>query len=81
MLNDILWDKSHCDGIALKPFLQVVSLISKLKVCLQRVYMRVCQPYLHSGCECCYTGIIRDFPLYLEPKKDFKNCNIYLIML
>jgi len=37
MLNDILWDKSHCDGIALKPFLQVVSLVSKLKVCLQRV--------------------------------------------
>ena len=38
MLNDILLDKSHCDGIGLKPFLQVVSLISKLKVCLQRVY-------------------------------------------
>ena len=50
MLNDILWDKSHCDGIALKPFLQVVSLISKLKVCLQRVYnIGVCQPYLCFG--------------------------------
>ena len=32
-------------------------------------------------CECCYTGIIRDFPLYFELKKDFKNCNIYLIVL
>ena len=38
MLNDIFRDKSPCDGIGLKSFLQVVSLISKLKVCLQRVY-------------------------------------------
>jgi len=38
MPNDIFWDKSHCDGIGLKSFLQVVSLISKLKVYLQRVY-------------------------------------------
>jgi len=51
MLNDIFWDKSPCHDIGLKSFLQVVSLISKLKVCLQRVYMRVCQPYLHSGYE------------------------------
>jgi len=39
MLKDIFWDKSHCDGIGLKSFIQVVSLISRLKVCLQRVYM------------------------------------------
>ena len=38
MLNDIFWDKSHCDGLGLKSFPQFVSLISKLKVCLQKVY-------------------------------------------
>ena len=30
------WDKSPCDGIGLESFLQVVSMISKIKVYLQR---------------------------------------------
>ena len=58
MLNDIFWDKSLCDGISLKSFLQVVSLISKLKVCLQRenifhtrclIQGRVCSLIIDGG--------------------------------
>ena len=79
MLSYIFWYKSPCHGIGLKSVLQVVSYEHDLK------NKSVSKGYTILGVvkefKCCYTDVIIDFQLYLEPKKDFKNYNIYLIML
>jgi len=45
-------------------------------ICILSVKEFKCYCISIKQCECCYPGVIKDFPLYHEPKKDFKIFNI-----